>query len=131
MLLDRYALFKVLDKPGVNYSNKLLNIHQQDFCESYFSLETIVYWLVTQSKVTYFPRFIYSPFAQQYTAFSYSAHFLSLVRHCKAHSLKKIRGKLFLDVILISQSRKNRPRLRSTRRRHATIYKISRTEITH
>ena len=34
ILLDRYALFKVLDKPGVNYSNKLLNIHQQDFCES-------------------------------------------------------------------------------------------------
>ena len=94
ILLDRYALFKVLDKPGVNYSKKLLNIHQQDFCESYFSLETIVYWLVTQSKVTYFPRFIYSPFAQQYTAFSYSAHFLSLVRHCKAHSLKKIRGRI-------------------------------------
>ena len=47
-----------------------LNIHQQDFCESYFSLEIIVYWLVTQSKVTYFPTFVYSPFRSAiHTAF--------------------------------------------------------------
>ena len=44
---------------------------------------------------------------------------------------RRFEGELFLDVILISQSRENRHRLRSTRRRHAAIYKISRTEITH
>ena len=45
--------------------------------------------------------------------------------------IRRFEGELFLDVILISQSQKNRPRLRSARRRHAAIYRISRTEITH
>ena len=73
------------------YNNKLLNIHQQDFCESYFPLKITVYWLVTQSKVTCFPRFVYSPSLLSNTngagMFSYSAHFLSQVRHCKADNL--------------------------------------------
>ena len=43
--------------------------------------------------------------------FSHSVHFLSQVRHCKADSLQQFERKLFLDVILISQSRENRPRL--------------------
>ena len=52
--------------------------------------------------------------------------------YCKADSFTKIRARIiFVDVILILQSRKKKPRLRSARRRHAPIYKISRTEITH
>ena len=62
---------------------------------------------------------------------SYWAHFLSQVRHSKLIHLRRFERELFLDVILISQSPENRCRLRSTRRRDAPIYKISRTEITH
>lgn len=52
--------------------------------------------------------------------------------YCKADSFTKIRARIiFVDVILILQSRKKKPRLRSARTRHAPIYKISRTEITH
>ena len=62
---------------------------------------------------------------------SYSAHFLSQVRHSKLIHLRRFERELFLEFILISQSPENRSRLRSTRRRNAPIYKISRTEITH
>ena len=45
----------------------------------------------------------------------YWAHFLSQVRHSKLIHLRRFERELFLDVILISQLRENRPRLRSTR----------------
>ena len=63
--------------------------------------------------------------------FSYSAQFLSQLRHAKLIHSRRFERRLFLDVILILQSRENRPRLRYACRSHALISKISRTENTH
>ena len=85
------------------------------FPRTYFSQEIIGNSVVTQSEVSYFTGFVYSPSLFSNTLrdakvpncarmFSYSEHFLSQVRHYKADSLRRFERELFLDVILTSQS---------------------------
>ena len=86
------------------------------FPRTYFSQEIIGNSVVTQSDVSYFTGFVYSPSLLSNTLrdvkvpncarmFSYSEHFLSQVRYYKADSLRRFERELFLDVILTSQSR--------------------------